>query len=614
LPLVAASAAQAALTGANRLVTTSRPDLVSASITGANSAQFCFDKTITSVPNIGGFFLGGYRADVTTSSTGATASGQCVNATVSTSQQFSFAQVGEDAVRTTGSFGNRADSVALSGSTTQNGTRGLSVAPDLSGISVVTVSGAPQQIAFTFDEPVSSSAIVGTGAFHFVVSSGTQFCPIGNAACDVPSDSATISATDPNTVIAQFPVGGTPLVTNAVRGYTLPGAVVSATDAVPSGYQSAHGPGSSGFVTGVPTLVSAQYSRQPGTTGTCGTTGQTNCVVVDYVFNEGVSVNNNAATLTNFFAYLSDGSFVNPTSVTEPSGTNGGGGLFSGSTTVRAFYGGTSDASAFDEYFVKAAVAGATTTGNLNTLAAPLLSGCSATQQASLTDTCAVTSTTTGQPNTPGGAPIGGNTGGFAAGFTTAPDAFGTAFDTLTNTASVTFDSRIFASGIPGSGALTTQAANYQLLDGNGNEIAPATNVVMCSPSTSGFPTAAGCALPTGTPTTTSGGTTTVWLTFPSPAVQVGNAKALEIRGQLGGSEPFGFAALGGNLFDTQTPGSITGGSYGNLEQIVSPSAVAASTHLRAGHHWSHKKMTRKLLRKVLAQTKHHAKKHSKKK
>src|ERR1035437_1574565 len=82
LPLVAARAAQAALTVANRLVTTSRPDLVSASITGANSAQFCFDKTITSVSNIGGFFLGGYRADVTTSSTGAPASGQCVNATV----------------------------------------------------------------------------------------------------------------------------------------------------------------------------------------------------------------------------------------------------------------------------------------------------------------------------------------------------------------------------------------------------------------------------------------------------------------------------------------------------------------------------------------------------
>ena len=123
LPLVAASAAQAALAGANRLVTTSRPDLVSAAITGPSSAQFCFDKTITSVADVGGFHLGGYHADANTNSIGATAAGNCVNASIGTSPHFSFAQVGEGAVRTTGNFGNRADSVALAGSTSQNGTR-----------------------------------------------------------------------------------------------------------------------------------------------------------------------------------------------------------------------------------------------------------------------------------------------------------------------------------------------------------------------------------------------------------------------------------------------------------------------------------------------------------
>ena len=58
------------------------------------------------------------------------------------------------------------------------------------------------------------------------------------------------------------------------------------------------------MITGVPTLVSAEYSRQQGVAASglflgspaCGTVGSSNCVVVDYTFNEGVSVNNTAAS------------------------------------------------------------------------------------------------------------------------------------------------------------------------------------------------------------------------------------------------------------------------------------------------------------------------------
>ena len=150
------------------------------------------------------------------------------------STSFTYAQVGEGAVRAAGSIGNRADSVALSGTNSQNGTRGLTTAPDLTGISVV--SGSPQQIAFTFDQAVNPNAIVGTAGFHFVTSSGTPNCPIINAACDVASNTAAVSSTDPKTVIAQFPVGATPLVTNAVRGYIVPGAVSSATGEVDAGH------------------------------------------------------------------------------------------------------------------------------------------------------------------------------------------------------------------------------------------------------------------------------------------------------------------------------------------------------------------------------------------
>ena len=97
IPLVGASVAQGALAGANPLSTTSRPDLRSATLTSATDALFCFDKTITSVPDIGGFTIGGYRADSLQKSISATASGNCVDATFSDSDdgQNTFAQVGE---------------------------------------------------------------------------------------------------------------------------------------------------------------------------------------------------------------------------------------------------------------------------------------------------------------------------------------------------------------------------------------------------------------------------------------------------------------------------------------------------------------------------------------
>ncbi len=639
IPLVGASVAQAAMAGANQLVTTSRPDLVSAAITAPGAAKFCFDKPVTAIADVGGFYLGGYKANVTAKSTNAVASGNCVNATVSTSQHFSFGQVGEGAVRTTGNVSNRADSVALAGSSTNNGTRGRTTAPDLTGISVDTTT--PQRIAFTFDEPVDPNTIVGNGGFHFVTSSGQPNCPATVPGCDVASQTATLSQTDPNTVIVQFPVGGgTPLVTNAVRGYVIPGAVTSATNGTPDGWDSAPNAGSSsGVITGIPTLLSANYKRQPGVAaGTlgfgnpaCGTVApavQTDCVTVDYTFNEGVSVNQ--LTLGAFYAYLSNGSYVNPAFVTEPSGTqllN----TFSGSTTVRAFYSvPLADARGFDEYLVKAGVSGATFTG-IPGLGLPGLAGTGAgafnlgclTTQTSPTSFCGVISTTTGHPNTPGSAPIGGNTGGFAAGYSTAPDAFSTQFDTQTNTVSVQLDQRTYAPTAAGPPALppgpwvTTNAAeanNFQLLDANGNAIAGGTNISACSPSTVGFP----CPIPTnpttaGSPRYTPPQATTVWVSYPSPAVQVGNAKGLEIRGQVGASPAFGFAAVGGDVFN-RNPVTVTNPidplDAGNVQQILSPTAVAAHAHLRASNRWSHKRMTRAYLKHVLAKTKHHNSKH----
>ena len=310
------------------------------------------------------------------------------------------------------------------------------------------------------------------------------------------------------------------------------------------------------MVTGVPTLLSANTTTIGPTTAVAGApcaSSAGTCQVVDYTFNEAVSVNNTAASLATFYAYLSDGSYDHPVAVTEPSGTNniaasaacGGAGTTAcstGSTTVRAYY---AVASLYNEYLVKAAVSGGTTTAELSSTAFGNAFGCSAAQQTAPA-TCGVVSTTSGHPNTPGSAPIGGNTGGHATGFTTAPDAFGTTFDTLTNVVSVTFDSRVYRDPVASSAVAANQ---FQLLDGNGNAISGGTNISACSPSTIGFP----CALSNGSAgsgTVQSPGTNTVWVIYPSPAVQVGNAKSLEIRGWVGNSLPGGaFAVEGGDRF-----------------------------------------------------------------
>ena len=88
----------------------------------------------------------------------------------------------------------------------------------------------------------------------------------------------------------------------------------------------------------------------------------------------------------------------------------------------------------------------------------------------------------------------------------------------------------------------------------------------------------------------------TVWAQFPSPAVQVGNGKALELRGQVGGAAAFG------NVWSTRR------GPVVNVQDILAPAAVAtAGRHFAASHHWSHKRMTAKLQRKAIAKMKHHS-------
>ena len=148
----------------------------------------------------------------------------------------------------------------------------------------------------------------------------------------------------------------------------------------------------------------------------------------------------------------------------------------------------------------------------------------------------------------------------------------------------MTFDQRTYAP-VGGALAMTSaaEAANFQLLDANGNAIAPATNVSRVLAEHAREPPAppgVRSRLARGRPAV-PGTVTQVYLTYPSPAVQVGNAKAIEIRGRLGGTAPFNFAAIGGDVFNTAGDPAAAG----NLQQIVSPISVAATTHLRASSH-----------------------------
>ena len=173
--LAGASSAQAALAGANPLTTTSRPDLRTVTLTGTSTAQFCFDKTINQVPSQSSFSLGGYVSTNSLVSTNPTtidtANNKCVDATFPVSigdtddlSQFTYGQVGESAALTqvgSGLVGNRADSTALSGSNTHNGTRGHTTAPDLTGVVVDNVNTG-NTLDYIYDQNVQISTIDAT--------------------------------------------------------------------------------------------------------------------------------------------------------------------------------------------------------------------------------------------------------------------------------------------------------------------------------------------------------------------------------------------------------------------------------------------------------------------
>lgn len=566
VPLIVTGSAQAALAGANPLTTTSRPDLVSATITGASTAQFCFDKALFQVPSQSSLSLGGYRSDNFLTSVNPTIldtkNNKCVDATFPTSindtgdlPQFTFGQAAEGAALIqsgTATLGNRADSVALTGSNTNNGTAGHTTAPDLTGVQVDNVNTG-NTLDFIYDQNVQITSLDST-KFTGYRQDGTPFGPVsgvvaGGNVVKVTFAGSLTSGTGSPPVIGVSEAGA---VASQNSGTT--GRSVSTDDAAAVA-------NSAGATTTLPDLQSATLA--------------TNGTFVDYQFDKPLAqqpLNNTfpsgppaptsgaraPTALGNFEVYASDSQFDNPSCVESQTS-------FQVTTTapvpacaanpqlpnnvVRAFYSptlGGLNSQNFYEYYVKAAV----TPGAVQT---PALRG-----------------------NGYGEAPVGDNQGAKAQGFTTGPDAFRVTLNSTTNTAAVLFDQRVFGA----------TPSSFVLLDANG------------TPVPGGVGQQAG---PPASPGTTP---SPYVITVSFSGVAVASARALEIKGPL--PTPSGSAAALTGLQIGVTPPPTVPPDDVNVQQIVQPTgSAAANIHfVRVAVKKAHKTP------KKHSRTKHHSKKH----
>ncbi len=417
VPLLAAGSAQAAMAGASPGTTTLRPDLRSANITsfdsstGATTIQVCFDKQIASVPTASQIFVGGYSSFFTlipADSATRDANGTCANATWSTTDidatQRTFVQVGNPGLAGVGGpcavanvangYCNLPDSVALGGSSTHNGTRGFSIAPDLTGI---TINQATLTVNYVMDQEV---AVAGSSAACWTT---TTQDGVVHPSSGVPAN-VTFSG---NVVAVKFTAPGAlgspgPPPNPVVRANMDPGCVQGRPDATTTnpGRESATAPGTGGLGNN-PDLIAVTLASDQS--------------FADFTFDENVALGPNANNPGDFVITTSDDPVVSCSSAAALTAAN-----IVGANTVRVPL--TPGCQNLGEYLVNGYVNNAVVTG----INAPA-----------------------GRNNPEAGLPTGGNSGAFANGFTTGPDAFSTAFNTSTGVVSISLDQRFgaFATG-----------------------------------------------------------------------------------------------------------------------------------------------------------------------
>jgi hypothetical protein len=446
IPLLGAGTSQAAMGGALPLTSTFRPDLRTVTLVASNAAQFCFDKTLNSAALAAtpakDFGLGGYEspANGDYAFTSATAITQAVSAVLDDTNpmcvdvvfptkpapfapptiaggsadlnQYTFGSVAANAVLTnTHAETNDADSTALTGSTTNNGTTGNTVEPDLTG---VVINTSFNTVNYVFNKNLGGLNVGALKGF-FLINSAGQICREDTAA------NITFSA---NVATVVFP--------------TVAGGDCTSFTAFPKPVNAAVRAGVDSGVADAATAIGfpnqdAQTVIVPGTSGTTGLADLISAVVssdgntIAYTFDKPIGT---VPTPADFQLTGGEGDLAFGTGTPTISNT-----ATTGTVTVPFASGST-----FNEYDVKASVI----PGAVTVLNEPA-SG-----------------------NTYGSVPVGDNAGAFARGFTTGPDATGVTFNSTTGQAVVSFDQRVDLVTTP------PNPAGFILLDQDGTPVASA--------------------------------------------------------------------------------------------------------------------------------------------
>ncbi len=448
-PLIVTGAAQAAIAGATP-ASTAIPDARSAfiqSTAGSGGVEVCFDKTLSGDgANAADVNLVGYRAgNVSAAATPVTLSGSAIDRTsgscpfgpstglllsfpssVGTLSQYTAVEIPANAVTGLASNqGNLADTVGLTGSTSHDGTTGITVAPNLVGILAPTGTNQnTNSLTFVFDRNVAATGR--TASDFFYVDQAGNVC-FGSA--DLSNGGSPV--TSASTLVTITFAGGsgtctTPIGSGTVRGGVLVNAVTSDQDTLAhNASQAVVLPGAAnGGATQRPDLVSAALGSDNDS--------------ITYTFDKPVTLGSGTGV---FDADLADGQVLASSVVTT-----------TGTTTVTARFNGNLAKQA--EFGVIAFVPGGAVQANDNATA----SG----------------------GNVPGSAPIGGNAGAFSRAFTTAPDVFGVTANKTTGVVTVNLDDRLATTGT----AVTP--ADVTLVDGNGAAIPSSTTPTVSYNSSAG--------------------------------------------------------------------------------------------------------------------------------
>jgi hypothetical protein len=427
LPLLGAGVAQAAIAGANPALTNGRPDLRSATILDARDVQVCFDKALLNTsPGFTNFGLStvvGYRASNTSAPAtvvAAAADNKCFVASFGSDAgdlnqytAFSIADTSFEAA-SSGQF-NLPDSVTLTGSTTHNGTAGLTVGPNLTGITTPatsTTAGVLGTVTYTFDQTLAAGSPTPSNFFITDVNGNPCFgsSAVQSGSSVVVGFASTGAASCPFTSIS-----------DARRGGVLAGTVDAAAD------PAVGNPLSGQVITTSPPVANGGLTLLPDLTGATLEPDQN---TVNYQFSK--PINAGTADRFDFQIWLSNGESINPDSI-----------AVAGNNSVNAVFNGLADS--VSEYAVLASVDGF-----------------------AVTDLAGNSSSGPGWTNVPGSAAIGDNAGAFARGFTTGPDAFSVTFNkTASNPfASINLDQRVGSACFLGGCSVS-----ILLLDNNGGVV-----------------------------------------------------------------------------------------------------------------------------------------------